>query len=328
MSSELKDIDIDSRSGHATSGFDFYGLQTADFRRQLLHTKLTNDFQSDKLTNDKILPPYELSSISQSNDLVSRFESVYSRLGKARGSDNSAHDLPALTTQEKSAIASLSPLQKEMFVATMGELSALQAGKVSPAEYMFDVMHKAANLAGNDKSKFVDLIGMAFSGPSYKDNERALLGTSFNPAGSLLERLYDHLVKGRASSPYSGFNPNVSDVNPDSTVTHHFREFLVLGYKHGKSAAFLANENGDDTPENNPGDLRNGYFAGMIGDALRNNKLTPEEAVNLTQSAYKLHEGKQPFWGLIGYKWGENNGSPTEGDYFLDPSQYELENWK
>lgn len=221
------------------------------------------------------------------------------------------------------------PDEKQLFQATLGELSALQAGKVSPATYMFDVMRKAAELGGNDPEKFVRLISMPFSGPSYKDTERAILGTSYNPAGWVLERAYEHLVRGAASSIYSGFNPNISDVNSNSTVTHHFREFLLLGFKKGQGVANLANENGDDTVEGNPGDLRSGYFGSMIGAGLRNRELTPQEAINITEWAYKLHTGELPLWGNLAPRFGtRGSGSETLGDYYLDTRQYSIHDWK
>ncbi|CAN5498701.1 hypothetical protein BH10CYA1_BH10CYA1_61680 [soil metagenome] len=192
---------------------------------------------------------------------------------------------------------------------------------------MFDVMRKAAQLSKNDQSTFVDLVGMAFSSPPYKNTERAALGTSYNPAGAMLERMYERLVHGRASSSYSGFNPNIADVEPSSTITHHFREFLLAAHRNGKGIAFIANESGDDTPQGNPGDLRNGYFASMIGDGLARKRISVNEAVALTEWAYKLHSGKAPTWDNVAFKFGTRNGSQTEGDYYLDTRQYEIEDW-
>jgi hypothetical protein len=66
----------------------------------------------------------------------------------------------------------------------------------------------------------------------------------------------------------------------------------------------------------------------MIGSALRNKTITPTEAVNLTEWAFKLGSRGEPLWGNVAYKYGTRGGSPALGDYYLDPRMYDINDWK
>ncbi|MBS1953334.1 MAG: hypothetical protein JST89_04055 [Cyanobacteria bacterium SZAS-4] len=244
----------------------------------------------------------------------------YNALSKKTGA-------PELTTAEKFALHTLPSDQKEMYRLQIESLTKLANKEINPAQYMAESLRNAAKLAeknegswwnpfGSSKEQlFVDYVGLAFCDKSLglgKDIVRAGAGSPFDLAGAALERTYAKLVTNEAAK---GFNTNITDTNdPDNTVTHHYREFLMVGYNSGRTIGnWAATE--IDKPDINPGDVRNGYFGTMIGSALWNGKITPSEAAEMTIWAYTAHGGKQP-------PWGDRNvtGSKlTTDDYFLNP---------
>jgi hypothetical protein len=236
---------------------------------------------------------------------------------------------PALTERQKLAIENLRPDEKEMYRDTITELNKLANGEITPAQYMADGLKNAASLAEKNgrasdswnifqPSKadlYCNYVGLAFSEHSLgraKDFFRSGAGSGMSVPGSALEDAYQGLIGSHAAQ---GFNANVADVDPTNSITHHYREFLNVGYRRGRSIGDWATTE-IDKPEVNPGDVRNGYFATMIGSALKNDKITPTEAADLTIWAYTMHGGTQPLWGDANKKGN-----------FLDPKDYFLNPW-
>ena len=248
----------------------------------------------------------------------------YNQLAKELGHE-------PLTNTQKLQIVHMPEDQKEMYKETLKELRDLQDGKISPSEYMMNTLDNAADLAeknGRDPDswnvfkptqgeKFVNYVGLVMSEVPmgfWKDAGRELVGGGPNISGSALESLYQSVVApGRAND---GFNPNITDTDNSNSITHHFREFLVVGYNAGKTIADAAAAT-IDSPVKNPGDVRDGYFASMLGSALYKGKISPREAANLTEWAYTAHGGKQPPW-----------GATAEAGTYLDPGKdYKIEDW-
>lgn len=244
----------------------------------------------------------------------------YNALSKKMGA-------PELTSAEKLALVTLPSDQKEMYRLQIESLTRLANKEINPAQYMAEGLRNAAKLAeknegswwnpfGSSKEQlFVDYVGLAFCDKSLglgKDIVRFGAGSPFDLAGAALERTYAKIVGGEAAK---GFNTNITDTNDaDNTVTHHFREFMMVGFNSGRTIGNWAATT-IDKPDVNPGDVRNGYFGTMIGSALWNNKITPSEAAEMTIWAYTAHDGKQPPWGDHNVK----DNKLTTDDYFLNP---------
>ncbi|MBK9142016.1 MAG: hypothetical protein IPM23_05930 [Candidatus Melainabacteria bacterium] len=239
--------------------------------------------------------------------------------------------LGSLTPGQKLEIEGLSPDMKEMYHKTIRELTDLKDGKINPAEYFANTLSNAADLAEangrepgswnifkrSQESLFRDYTGLVLSEKPmgfFRDRGRELVGGGPDYAGSALEHVYQSIVgTGRAGE---GFNSNVADVNPTNSITHHYREFLLVGYNAGKlvgdsAATFI------DDPKKNPGDVRCGFFASMVGQGLALGMITAREAADMTTWAYTSHDGTQPPWGAAG----------TDGAY-LDPGKdYDIRKW-
>ncbi len=244
----------------------------------------------------------------------------YNALSKKTGA-------PELTNAEKFAIRTLPSDQKEMYHLQIESLTKLANKEINPALYMAEGLRNAAKLAdknegswwnpfGSSKEElYVSYVGLAFCDKSNglgKDIVRFGAGSPFDLAGAALERTYTKLVTNEAAK---GFNTNITDSNdPNNTVTHHYREFLMVGFNSGRTIGNWATTE-IDKPDVNPGDVRNGYFGTMIGSALKNGKITPAEAAEMTIWAYTAHDGTQP-------PWGDHNVTSnklTTDDYFLNP---------
>lgn len=237
-----------------------------------------------------------------------------------------------LTDTQKLQIENLPEDLKQMYKQTLGELKDLKDGKISPADYMMHTMSHAADLAeANGRAPdswnlfkpsqgelFKNYIGLVMSEKPlglFRDAGRELVGGGPNIGGSSLESVYQSIIaKNRSAS--EGFNPNIADTDPSNSITHHFREFLVVGYNSGKYIADKA-ATAIDSPVDNPGDVRDGFFAGMIGAALNSGDVTPRDAVDLTKWAYTKHGGTQPPWG------SEN----VPGNYLNPDTDYNIKNW-
>ncbi len=243
----------------------------------------------------------------------------YNALSKKMGAQE-------LTGAERLALVTLPSDQKEMYRLMLDSLTKLANKEINPAQYMAEAMRNAAKLAeknegywwnpfGSSKEElFVGYVGLAFCDKSLglgKNLVRLGAGSPFDLAGAALERTYLKIVGIEAAK---GFNTNITDSNEaNNTVTHHFREFLMVGFNRGRTMGNWATTT-IDKPDENPGDVRNGYFATMIGSALKNEKITPSEAAELTIWAYTAHDGKQPPWGDRNVK----GANVSTDDYFLN----------
>lgn len=237
---------------------------------------------------------------------------------------------PRLTDAQKLDYINLSPDMKEMFKNTLTELEKLASGKVQPSEYMVNTMKDAARIAeANGRAPdswnyfkpsqaelFRDYVGMAFSDRPrgfWREAARNLAGSPHSSIGSALETTYQRLTE----KPTAGdsFNPNILDNVVTNSVTHHFRELFVIGFNSGKYIGDTATTQRDDA-RTNPGDVRNGFFASMLGNALQRGKITPREAAELTEWAYTKHGGTPPPWGNTHHrtKW-------------LGSSEYDIDKW-
>ncbi|ADO73473.1 hypothetical protein [Stigmatella aurantiaca] len=231
-----------------------------------------------------------------------------------------------LTPEQEADIRDLSsPEERRMFLATVRQLEAVKAGSLTPSQYMTNVMQAAADIAGTDGKQFAHLVHFAFNEPlnTYvNERVRGILGGGNIPAGSLLETTFKEL-DGDRNSAKGGFNPNITDTDPSSTVTHHFAEFLAVGSSTTFNVSPLdafdnpAVEHIDDKTIN-PGDVRSGYFGVMLGNALKGGKVTPQQAVDLYRWAYT-----QPPSTMQPPPWGTQD----TGTY-LDPSKdYDITQW-
>lgn len=220
--------------------------------------------------------------------------------------------------------------QKEMFKRTMNELEKFADGKISSSEYFTNTLKTAAQLAEQNGRQpdswnifkptanelYRDYVGLVFSRETmgtWRDAGRALAGSGVSGIGSALESGYLHLNHERGNG--GGYNPNILDTAPNDTVSHHFRELMLVGYNRWKWLADRATTQIDD-PSKNPGDVRNGFFASMIGDALEDGKVTPREAAEMTEWAYTKHAGTQPPW-----------GATDDKSSYLKPADYDIDKW-
>jgi len=250
----------------------------------------------------------------------------YNKLAKELGS-------APLSDTQKLQIENLPSDQKEMYRSTLNELIKLKHGEISPADYMMNTISRAADLAeANGRSPdswnylkpsqgelFKNYISLTMSEKPLgiaRDTARELVGGGPNIAGSALETLYQSIV-AKNHSAGEGFNTNITDsTDPNNSITHHFREFLLVGYNRGKYVADKA-ASYIDSPVGNPGDVRDGYFAGMLGAALSSGEISPRQAADLTKWAYTRHCGTQPPW-----------GSENIAGKFLDSDKhYNIKDW-
>ncbi len=317
----------DATTGHQESGKTLsasYGSSPGDIKAQ----GETRQANTRALASDGLLPKIDVHGIvdkavlalgsEEDRKLIHDMDAVAKRAGS-----------PPLTERQKLAIESLRPDEKEMYRDTINELAKLANHEITPAQYMADGLKNAARLAEKNgrapdswnvfqpsrADLYCNYVGLAFSEHSLgfkRDVVRSGAGSGMSLPGSALEDAYQGLIGNHAAQ---GFNPNVADVDPTNSITHHYREFLNVSYKRGRTIGDWATTE-IDKPEVNPGDVRNGYFASMIGSALKNNKITPTEAANMTVWAYTAHDGAQPLW-------GDKN---KKGNY-LDPNDYFLNPW-
>jgi hypothetical protein len=204
----------------------------------------------------------------------------------------------------KKSLEKLSGDEKVMLGWALEELKKMSSDpQRTESQYMMQMLKHAAELAGTDKKKFVDLATTVLSAPAGgygMEGSRKLAGGGAHISGEVCEPLLVKIMEPRGgSTEKQGYNNNIIDSEDKaSTVTHHYAEFLKTGYYRGQTlgdgATLIM-----DKPWNNPGDVRNGYFAVMLGDALAQNRITPAESIKLTEWAYTKQPagGPQPPWG-------------------------------
>jgi len=229
-----------------------------------------------------------------------------------------------ITPKQLKEIQNFDLPQRDMFVTAIQQLELLKNKKISAADYMMNIMQHAADLSGNDHKKFVKLTGEAFSDiPIPLDLFRKALGAGPHTAGNLLEPMLDKIVEEQGGS--FGFNNNVTDdIDPvKNTMTHHAGEFLQVGYKRGNFIGKLAGNIIDRNTliiqdKKNEGDIRSSSFSVMTGAALKDNRITPQDAVKLFSWAFREDSG-----GKTPPPYGSKE---TEGKY-LKFKDYKIENW-
>lgn len=261
----------------------------------------------------------ERHATEQDKTTFSDFDKLADKAGFAKLSDS-----------QKLQYIALPEDQKEMFKRTLKELEKFADGSISSSEYFTNTLKTAAQLAEQNGRQpgswnifkptsnelYRNYVGLVFSretmGP-LRDAARDLAGSSVSGIGSALESGYLHLNHKRGHG--GGYNPNVLDTDPNDTVSHHYRELMLVGYNRWKWLADRATTHLDD-PNQNPGDVRNGFFASMIGDALEDGKMTPREAAEMTEWAYTKHDGTQPPWGDTGKQKS-----------YLKAEDYDIDKW-
>ena len=124
------------------------------------------------------------------------------------------------------------------------------------------------------------------------------MGGGYRPAGAALEQASADLLRGNGGMQ-QGFSEAMTERQgrsiPNNTMTHHFGEFLAIGAHMGRgpgAVAALAWEPLELLSRARPmhlnmPDTRNGVFAAMLGDNLVNGRITPDQAVALTEYAFR-----------------------------------------
>lgn len=226
-------------------------------------------------------------------DLLARLQR-YERAGLLDGAEAAALGLRIARDS--------SSTERRMFGRMLDELDALDAGRQSPADYFRHALAHAAELSLGNRERFVQLVGMVFSQPTDfgdsssvgRDILRPLAGGGRHPFGYGIEKIHEGMLAARGGTTIAaGYRADVLDVSPRSTITHHFGELLRVGYNRGPSFGAWCQDRLDG-PEN-PGDVHNGYFAVMLGDALANERISVDDAVALTTWAFTGTAGAPPF---------------------------------
>jgi hypothetical protein len=260
-----------------------------------------------------------------------------------------------LNATSAKAVAGLQAPFDKMFSATVDTLGQLRDGKLSPSDYMVQVMSNASRISSDwaaakhlpasaRNEAFARLVHFAFCAHRDDDSgqkqdstdlKREALGFGISDAGSLLEDAYRMTVAQRFSTPGAdpshpsvfgngvggGFNFNVQDrQSGGSTITHHFGEFLSAGFVDllGQADPAVTHV---DSPKANPADVRNGYFAVMLGKGLASGQLEPDQAVALTRWALT-----QPGPGAPPAPWG-NPAAGVDDGKFLSANDFQLGAW-
>jgi len=111
-------------------------LHDSDYQRQLLSQQQTVSVSSIGLVKDKILPAADvvLTAINQTSTdtkLLSKVDTVYRSVASHEAFNEKGErvQLANISASEREAISRLSPLKKQLFEATLGELAALQAAE-------------------------------------------------------------------------------------------------------------------------------------------------------------------------------------------------------
>jgi|GEM_PF-6063813 len=265
------------------------------------------------------------------------------------------HGTLALNAASAKAVAGLQAPFDSMFSATVDTLGQLRDGKLSPADYLVQVMANASRISSDwaaakdlparaRNEAFARLVHFAFCAHRDDDSgqkqdstdlKREALGFGISDAGSLLEDTYRMTVAQKFSTPGAdpshpsvfgngvggGFNFNVQDrQSGGSTVTHHFGEFLGAGFVDllGQADPAVTHV---DSPQANTADVRNGYFAVMLGKGLASGKLDPDQAVALAKWALT-----QPGPGATTAPWG-NPAAGVDDGRFLSADDFQLGAW-
>jgi hypothetical protein len=275
--------------------------------------------------NKNIKPTLIINLVDNNKDIITPKnykEKIESRI-------NDLHDNlkvnTKITNKQITDIKNFDPMRRDIFIKCIDELESLKSKKIKASDYMINVMNHAVNISGNNNEKFVELVGEVFSSvPIPLDTFRKVLGAGPHSGGNVLEPMLDKIIENQGGS--LGFNSNITDdISDINNMTHHVGEFLQVGFNRGSFVGKLATDAIDRNltfgliqDKVNEGDIRSGYFSVMVGDALNDNKIKPNDAVKLFKWAYTTdHGGKeQPIFG----------GKETSGDN-MNWNDYKIENW-
>lgn len=268
-----------------------------------------------------------------------------------------------LAADEARDFRSLNRTEREMLRRTLDLVETYQlSDTMTRADYMMSTLRTAAELSRDDDGvaqprTYVDLVHLAMNTLDLSDNAehapsprrlwahtreamRPVLGAGHRPAGSAVEVAYGRVVHDRGEGAES-FNPNVVErAAPRQSLTHHYAEFLRGAYRRPDLLLQEAQEVIDD-PMRSEGDYRSGSFAIMIGGGLERGEITVEQAVALTEWAYRGDSDPPPPWGT------EDLGAPSFNDlvhvpnlmpgayvppqiprgWFVTPGEYRLDDW-
>jgi hypothetical protein len=273
--------------------------------------KLEMDAPSGTPLITQTFPPVNKNAPPSVSELVNRTEDLMKTL---KTKDQVVPDFA------KKALEKLSGNERVMLGYALEDLKKMAGDpQATEARYMMNMLNHAGDLAGGDRKKFVDLAASVLSAPAGgygMEASRAMAGGGAHISGEICEPFLVEIVTPRGGSGENqGLNPNIVDSeDKDSTVTHHYAEFLKTGFNRGQSLGDVATLI-MDKPWKNPGDVRNGYFAVMLGHSLFQERLTPADSIKLTEWAYTKQPagGPQPLWG--------------EKEKGKDLGDYEIENW-
>jgi hypothetical protein len=275
-------------------------LRTNPNQTNDIKNPVSNQSLSDGYASKTLVTPVQRIAYSTDAPSVAALTRDVQNLAKSSG--------VTLKKEQIDDIKNLDPVERKMYSDVIGSLKALKDGRISPATYMTNVVSRAAqlgishpirNVPNGEQVRMLRLMGMAFSDPkggAKLELSRNLAGSSPHLAGSALEQINHKVSEYRNDTRNGQFNPKITDVDSNSTVTHHFRELMWVGAVNGQAVGNLATEKVDSFSEN-PGDVRNGYFGSMIGRSLYLGKISNAEASGLIAWAYKTHPGTQPPWG-------------------------------
>ncbi len=204
-----------------------------------------------------------------------------------------------LPVEAREALAKSSPAEQRIISFALRQLTKVSQGRMRSSDYFITVLREAVRLSGGNAERFVALQGLAFNEKKegWYEGPRRWLGAGHLPAGAPVEETFQGMTRAHGES--AGNNPNIIDRESlHSSVTHHFAEFLRVGMHSLRILGNLASWY-IDSKRTNPGDVRSGYFAVMLGRALHANLLTPEEAIRLIEWAYtdRAPGATPPPWG-------------------------------
>lgn len=229
----------------------------------------------------------------------------------------------SLDASQLSSLKRLNPDERRMYGAALAQLDALKSGTINAAEYQANLMDAAARLAGDDGKKFVELAALPMSAGTMGvifDGVRAAAGAAPNYAGSAIELASQTARFGNGKKdPNTGFNPMVLDNEfPGDTITHHFGAYLQVAANRStnlsEAVALLR-----DSPDTNPGDVRNGMFGAMLGGAAADRKLIPTDIARLNRWAMSADAKPPPPWG--------NDAKVANSPAFTSMSDFKLADW-
>ncbi len=277
--------------------------------------------------------PVELSPAQSSSGTGSPARERATQLAKQLGAE--------LTPAQLAALDAL--LYGDVYLKLLDLLPRVKSGALSVADAHFEAMELIAAEAAKygprlERQMFSVLCQQLMSKGSRADSlelGRQVLGT----AGAADQGTFDALLQAAATSGRpedrgsvnQGYNPNVFDTATTppaasadeplgSTISHHFAEFLQAGAYSMELLAVKAQEAIDD-PSSNPGDVRLGYFAIMLGHGLQTGELTPGDAIRLARWALSARSAGVP--------WGDSIPASPEANaaHFTSYSQFALRDW-